>query len=114
MMLKAPYDDVIANQPVVIDNGSGVMKSGFAGDDLPKCLFPTFVGRPKHKRVMAGAVEGSIFVGSKVEELRSLLTLSYPVSHGVIEDWTDMEHVWTHVYSEMRINAEEVVVNKKL
>ena len=26
------------NQPVVIDNGSGILKAGFAGDDKPKCI----------------------------------------------------------------------------
>jgi len=56
---------IIANQPVVIDNGSGVLKAGFAGVDHPKVLFPSFVGRPKHVRVMAGAVEGDYFVGKK-------------------------------------------------
>ena len=30
-----PYD-VIVNQPVVIDNGSGVIKAGFAGDQVRK------------------------------------------------------------------------------
>eukprot|EP01068_Selenidium_serpulae_P009604 Selendium_serpulae@DN5272_c0_g2_i3.p3 len=106
-MLKPQYEDVIANQPVVIDNGSGIMKAGFAGDDLPKCLFASFVGRPKHKRVMAGAVEGDVFVGTKAEELRGLLSLKYPICHGMVEDWIDMEHVWSHVYSEMKINSEE-------
>lgn len=56
--------DVIANQPVVIDNGSGVIKAGFAGDQTPKCRFANFVGRPKHVRVMAGALEGDIFIGN--------------------------------------------------
>ena len=28
--------NVIANQPIVIDNGSGVVKAGFAGDEIPK------------------------------------------------------------------------------
>ena len=39
-----PYD-VIVNQPVVIDNGSGVIKAGFAGDQIPKCHFPNYIGR---------------------------------------------------------------------
>ena len=30
-----PYD-LIVNQPVVIDNGSGVIKAGFAGDQIEK------------------------------------------------------------------------------
>ena len=31
---------------VVIDNGSGILKAGFAGDDAPKTVFPSIVGRP--------------------------------------------------------------------
>ncbi|KAI3493230.1 hypothetical protein L1887_42070 [Cichorium endivia] len=34
------FDDVLTNQPVVIDNGSGSIKAGFAGQDAPKCFFP--------------------------------------------------------------------------
>lgn len=54
---------MIANQPVVIDNGSGMIKAGFAGDQTTKCRFPNYVGRPKHVRVMAGALEGDLFIG---------------------------------------------------
>ena len=35
----------IYNQPVVFDNGSGILKAGFAGEDRPKTVFPSFVGR---------------------------------------------------------------------
>jgi actin beta/gamma 1 len=31
---------------IVIDNGSGMCKAGFAGDDAPQALFPSVVGRP--------------------------------------------------------------------
>ena len=49
--------------PIVIDNGSGVLKAGFAGDDRPKSVYNTIVGRAKHKRVMAGgALEGAQYV----------------------------------------------------
>jgi actin-related protein len=33
--------------PIVIDNGSGMCKSGFAGDDAPRAVFSSIVGRPK-------------------------------------------------------------------
>eukprot|EP00922_Rhytidocystis_sp_ex-Travisia-forbesii_P039601 GHVS01058883.1.p1 GENE.GHVS01058883.1~~GHVS01058883.1.p1 ORF type:complete len:382 (+),score=29.78 GHVS01058883.1:61-1206(+) len=106
-MRKGQYQDFLTNQPVVVDNGSGMMKVGFAGTDKPKCIFPSFVGRLKHRRVMAGAVEGELFVGSKAEELRGLLSLKYPMTHGIVEDWFDMETIWSHVYSEMKVNSEE-------
>lgn len=107
-MLKSDYDEVIiANQPVVIDNGSGFIKAGFAGAEAPKLIFPSFVGRPKHPRVMAGAIESDVFVGSKANDYRGLLRLKYPMVHGVVRDWADMETVWYHVYAELKINSEE-------
>lgn len=105
--MEREYEDVIANQPVVIDNGTGVMKAGFAGEESVKCTFPSYVGRPKHTRVMAGAAEGETFIGSKAEELRGILTVKYPMAHGVVEHWDDMELIWRHLYSEMKAIAEE-------
>ena len=34
---------------LVIDNGSGMCKAGFAGDDAPRAVFPSIVGRPRHQ-----------------------------------------------------------------
>ncbi|CAJ0957425.1 unnamed protein product, partial [Mesorhabditis belari] len=97
--------DLIANQPVVIDNGSGVIKAGFAGDPSPKVKFANFVGRPKHTRVMAGALEGDLFIGPKAEEYRGLLSLKYPMEHGIVTDWNDMEKVWNYIYSKEQLNV---------
>ncbi|OMJ26225.1 Actin-2 [Smittium culicis] len=49
---------------------------------------------------MAGAIEGNYFVGRKAEELRGLLKINYPVEHGVVKDWDDMEKIWSHIYTE--------------
>src|SRR5690348_5507769 len=38
-------DEVTA---LVIDAGSGMVKAGFAGDDAPRAVFPSIVGRPRH------------------------------------------------------------------
>lgn len=97
--------DVIVNQPVVIDNGTGVIKAGFAGDQIPKCRFPNYVGRPKHIRVMAGALEGDIFIGPKAEEHRGLLSIKYPMEHGIVTDWNDMEKIWSYIYSKDQLNT---------
>jgi len=37
-------DDMSA---VIIDNGSGMTKAGFAGDDAPRVVFPAITGRPR-------------------------------------------------------------------
>jgi centractin len=41
LLTSASLQDVLVNQPVVIDNGSGSIKAGFAGQDHPKCFFPS-------------------------------------------------------------------------
>ncbi len=41
MDMQDEYADVITKQPIVIDNGSGMLKVGFAGDEKPKLNFPT-------------------------------------------------------------------------
>jgi len=92
--------DSLLNQPVVIDNGSGTIKAGFAGEDLPKTFFSSFVGRPKHRRVLAGALEGDVFIGQRAQELRGLLKIRYPLEHGIITDWDDMERIWQFIYAE--------------
>ena len=100
----------LVNAPIVLDNGSGTIRAGFAGDDVPKCYFPSFVGRPKHVRAMAGALEGDIFIGSRAQgEIRGLLKINYPLEHGIVTDWDDMERIWQHVYAEgLKTLSEDV------
>lgn len=58
------------------------------------------VGRPKHKRVMAGALEGDLFIGRRAQEYRGLLKVRYPMEHGIVTNWDDMEKIWSWVYQE--------------
>ena len=39
---------------LVVDNGSGMCKAGFAGDDAPRAVFPSLVGRAKMPGIMVG------------------------------------------------------------
>ena len=63
-------------------------------------VFSYSVGRPKHIRVMAGALEGDVFIGRRAQEFRGLLKIKYPMEHGIVTDWDDMERIWQWVYSE--------------
>lgn len=102
--------DHLHNAPIVLDNGSGTIRAGFAGEDVPKCVFPSWVGRPKHLRVLAGALEGDVFIGQKAaSEHRGLLKINYPLAHGIVTDWDDMERIWEYVYGEgLKTLSEEV------
>lgn len=75
---------------VVIDNGSGITRAGFAGDDTPRAVFPSVVGRLRYGGV---AVEKDYYVGSEAQSKRGILTLKRPIECGVITNWDDMEKV---------------------
>ncbi|KAJ3426420.1 actin indirect flight muscle-related [Anaeramoeba flamelloides] len=92
------------SQPIVIDNGSGYIKSGFAGDDAPKCIMPSIIGRPRNQETTSDIC----IVGTEAFEKREYLSLKYPIEHGIVTNWTDMEKVWEHTFSnELKTNAEE-------
>eukprot|EP01095_Lingulamoeba_sp_RSL-Kostka_P009062 TRINITY_DN30_c1_g1_i1.p1 TRINITY_DN30_c1_g1~~TRINITY_DN30_c1_g1_i1.p1 ORF type:complete len:399 (-),score=149.21 TRINITY_DN30_c1_g1_i1:158-1354(-) len=98
----------LINQPIVIDNGSGMLKAGIAGVNTPQCFFPNFVGTPKHDRVMAGSLDGkNHFVGKEAQEHRGLLKLKYPIEHGIINDFDEMELIWKYLYGELNIRQPE-------
>ncbi|KAK1865638.1 hypothetical protein I4F81_008167 [Pyropia yezoensis] len=93
---------------VVIDNGSGRCKAGIAGEDSPKSVFPAVIGVPKQKGIMIGTGSKDEYVGDAAMARRGVLVIKYPLEHGVVTNWADMEKVWHHAfYSELRVDPAE-------
>ena len=94
--------------PIVIDNGSGMCKAGFASEDAPRAVFPCIVGRPKHPDVMVGMEQHDSYVGDAALVRRGVLSIRYPIEHGIVTNWDDMEKIWHHTfYNELRVDPDQ-------
>lgn len=85
---------------VVIDNGSGIIKSGFAGENAPRYIYSSSVGRS----TAHGFGNDKCFFGN---EKRPALKLSYPIERGFIKNWEDVQLLWHNVYdNDLKVTPE--------
>ena len=92
----------------VIDNGSGYMKAGFSGEEAPKVMFPTMVGKTKVEGIYVGDEKKESIIGSEAEKKFGILNISYPIQGGIIVNWDEMERIWANTfYGELKISPEE-------
>jgi len=101
--------DSNASKAVIIDNGSGMVKAGFAGDEAPAAVFPSVVGTPKTQSAMLGVSQKEAYIGDEAIAKKGVLNIKYPIAHGKVEDWDDMTKVWHHTfYTALRVDPSDV------
>jgi actin-related protein len=95
---------------LVIDNGSGMVKCGWAGYEVGG-IFPSVIGRPKHRNIMVGTGSKEYYIGDEAQSQRGILSMRYPIENGIVTNWDDMELLWRHTfYNEMRIEPEKFAI----
>ncbi|TFF97580.1 MAG: actin, cytoplasmic 2 [Promethearchaeota archaeon] len=103
-------ENKLLNKALVVDNGTGISKNGFGGEDQPRSVFPTMVGRPKYGNIMPELqdYDREWYIGQDAMELKGVLELNYPIEHGTITDWPSMERIWHYTfYSDLRVDPSE-------
>eukprot|EP00794_Sanderia_malayensis_P020169 gene20169-22144_t len=94
--------------PVIIDNGSGYTKAGLASSDSPSVVIPAIIGKPQYERIAQNQGAEEVYVGDEAQRYRGVLKLSYPLEHGIVEDWDGLEKLWDHVLlQQLRIDPSE-------
>ena len=97
-------DEIIS---IVCDNSSMTFKAGFSVDDAPRAVFSSVVGRPKHS-FCPRVRQKEFYVGDEAQSKRGILTLSYPIEHGIVTNWDRMETLWHDTfYHKLRVSPEE-------
>ena len=95
---------------VIIDNGSGMIKAGFAGEEKPRCIFPSMIGKLKPEYAKYGIREaGDSYIGKQTEKVRAhYLVRSRSIECGKVLDWEDIEKIWNYAFQdELNVNTHE-------
>lgn len=108
-----PYINTAA---VVMDNGTGLTKLGLAGNDSPLYIFPTAIaqrtsaGRGSSLAAKRGTEDLDFFIGDEAISASSGAGygLLYPIRHGQVEDWDQMERFWEQlIFKYLRCEPED-------
>jgi len=100
---------------VVIDNGTGYTKMGFAGNTNPQFIMPSCiaikesakVGDQAIRRLGKGVEDLDFFIGDEALDAPSY-SVKWPIRHGIIEDWDLMERFWEQViFKYLRAEPED-------
>ena len=109
-VIKMAIEEGITGKPLVWDNGTGLSKTGYAGEDQPRSVIPTLIGYPKYQSIMSDVDHyvREYYVGEEAMNLRGVLKLIYPIEHGIVKDWDAMEKIWHYTFhNDLRVNPSE-------
>lgn len=100
---------------VVIDNGTGYTKMGFAGNCDPQYIIPSIIATPVEKKVGGGAAAASrgiadldFYIGDEAVEHSKTYSTTNPIRHGQVDNWDHMERFWEQcIFKYLRSEPED-------
>jgi actin-related protein 3 len=99
---------------VVIDNGTGYTKMGFAGNVEPQYIIPSIIATQEGKGAQKAATQKKgvedldFYIGDEALQYTKTYDMFYPVKHGQIENWTHMEYFWEQcIFKYLRCEPED-------
>ena len=103
---------VMSKPPVVLDNGTGYTKMGYAGNYEPNHLVPSLISvaakPPPGMKAEDYIFDLDFYIGAEATQKRANYNVDYPIRHGVIDNWDNMEKYWQRcIYEYMCCDPEE-------
>jgi len=110
--LNAMQTFVDQKEFVVIDNGTGILKCGFSGEDVPRVSIPTVMGV---KEIQLEPTQTNDQMGKKYirkygkEALlnKTEYEIHFPIKRGIIEDFDSMKYCWQHVLMHKNMHNQK-------
>ena len=95
----------------MIDNGTGYTKMGFAGNCEPSFIIPSVIGTKdaaKARKDWKGLEDMDFWIGDEAVARSNDYTVNYPIRHGIVENWDNMERYWHRcIFKYLRCDPEE-------
>ena len=85
---------------LVVDLGTSMTKSGWAGHGEPDISVPSIVGRGRHKKAMETLGLKDSYVGRQAQSLQGILSLQAPFKQGSVQHWDDLEILWDYIWDK--------------
>lgn len=96
---------------VVIDNGTGFTKMGYAGNYEPSFITPSTIATAVEKKGFVrkdDIADLDFMIGNEAMTGAADYNVDYPIRHGLVENWDNMEKFWQRcIYQYMRCDPEE-------
>ena len=109
--------DSQGNSLLVCDIGTGYLKCGRAGNELPSSVVASIVGRPLIKTAKSSFALRStdtttnnkeqakmVYVGNEAKQSQEFLHLSHPIENGIVKNWNDASLLLKEVFQENGAN----------